>query len=255
MGLGYAMVGLFGRRRLTPRLPPLAARQAVLPERDAPPPAVSGELLADDLATLVALDYADAAGGISRRRPITIQTIHRAALDDIITGWCHIRQQQRTFLASRTRRLVDLRTNEVSDTAQLFFRRALMIGDPGARATVEAIQRCHAGLVVMAAVGAKYGLFEEREREIVCDWIQSRSPNQAVDRARLSAYVGRVTCDAEAVDRALSRLGRMPDADVVSMAQAIGRIIMADRQVDADEQEIFDRLRAGLVAGGHKLEI
>lgn len=210
-------------------------REALAP--NAPPVAPPAESLGE----LFFLSYEDANGLKSRRR-ITLKRSYRAADGDVyIDAWCHERQDERTFRASRMVELVDLGTGEVIDGALDFFL-AREQETPEGR-VARALAMAESELLALVFIARADGSMRAAERAPIVALAVERAAGVAVDPALLDKAVRRLYASPDDYRRALRALAQAPEADRLRVMAAAEAVAGAVGSVDPLERGALDLMR------------
>ncbi|MGE4085964.1 MAG: WYL domain-containing protein [Vicinamibacterales bacterium] len=245
---------------------PADLRAPALPDADTPDMAAGAQDDADIFtATLVAIDYVDAAGAGSSRR-ITIRSIRDEGGHFAVGAVCHERRAFRRFRSDRIGELRDLSTGEIFDDAALFLRRhVLLLDDPAAmtaaisepstvpfRATRALLDRVRDELVLLAGLARTDGFLDEAETLLLYGHVLRRTLGDGrFDGAAIARFIAALVPDAEAVEHAAARFAAAHGHDSAvreTLFDTANELIMLDGVVTPEEAEWRDAVMAALDA-------
>lgn len=184
--------------------------------------------------------YEDDSGQVTWRR-VTVRGLAPEDDDVRLRAYCHERHAPRLFRSSRVRELVNLRTGEVIDHANDYFRRFLS-DDP----TFLALRRCAAALQILTFLARCDGEDLPSEQDIVVAYVLERCPDLLIDKAELRRHVTTLHPDEESFQMALYSLEAMPVDEAMQIVDGAIRIIEADGVLDPSEVRWLDEIREAL---------
>lgn len=251
MPLPARLLTLLRHRTLDLPSPDLTAPcpDAAVPAADAPePPPRPGTLLADAVAQLLVIDYRDAEGQESRRR-ISVRRVwddpDRAG-ETVVEAFCHERQAPRWFRSARIRTVTDPATGQAFTDADWFLKRHLAAVPASALRrdhTARAIARCRAELALLACLAGRNGRVAAADREPILVHVAGRCSDLAYNKPRLLGYLGRLHPDADALQRALTWLLVLPEADLQRLLRTAVALLEAEGAADPAEAALLAELQ------------
>ena len=198
--------------------------------------------------------YSDTHGKLSGRC-ITLRTLQEQVADVRVTGYCHMRNALRTFLASRAVEVTDLATGEVHQDGLAFFRShpllrpltadALAIMSPA----LAAVQECRDEIILLSFLAASDGDFADSELDAIVTHVLNAVPDEGVTDHEVRAKVKAFVPDEGAFVRALRRLCD-GTGEPRRLLRSMRRVVDADGEVDPEEVTFVTEIEAELRAAG-----
>ncbi|MDP3175442.1 MAG: hypothetical protein Q8M88_13495 [Phenylobacterium sp.] len=136
-----------------------------------------------------------------------IVTIHDIAPRGAATGFCHLREDIRTFPLERIIEVFDVGLDEASSDAARFFSDHPLLGQ-SSDAERAAIDACKDELVLLTMTGPEGRLSNPGQQDIALGLVHARRPNAELDEPRLRRLLSLLIADETAFHAALARLKR-----------------------------------------------
>jgi hypothetical protein len=166
-------------------------------------------------ARLALIEYRDINGNRSTRR-ITIQSVFPKNGDFAITAFCHERQAQRTFIASRIATIADPFTGEIHDDPIGFIKQFVLFERGEVRdETADVVQRSLPMIVVLVALARCDGVFAREEINLIGDRVRELSQGRSYDFGQVIGLIRALFPTETDVAAALRSLSAARDTEVL----------------------------------------
>jgi len=187
-------------------------------------------------------------------REIDILELGLAYNDDImIEAYCHLRNQERSFYVGRMLEIIDLDTGEVIVDRKSFFKKLIddYLKSPEYQETLEKIQRYEFTedfketyndiLVIMGYIVRVDGSFNQKEREIVYEYIHKLNDSPLLDENSMKRIMKEygVVSYASFQNR-VRKLGENPPFDLIEFTE---KIIATQKTISDAEQKALNYLK------------
>ncbi|HEV2365186.1 MAG TPA: hypothetical protein VGS12_13425 [Caulobacteraceae bacterium] len=190
------------------------------------------------------INYRDASGSFSSRNVTLLSATPTAGGRDVdLVAFCHLRGEERTFLASRVLQLVDLATGEAPpDPVAYFLAHPLLAGE-----TPEAllVREWRHELILLTVAAALDGAVGREEEDAIVAFLERVRADGRIDRERLRSLLRLFSPTGSQVLRSLERLERRPGAHGAFLG-ALEEVTAADGHVDEAEREFVAAIRRRL---------
>jgi hypothetical protein len=192
------------------------------------------------VSAYVEITYRDASGNVSRRR-IRTREFDRANANGYLSAFCELRGAPRTFRMDRVLRAVDAETGEV--IASLHEDLRVRYEASPERAVDRALDESDLELSVLMFIARADGAFRKAEKDLVLDFLRSRTGDERVEDAVLEKQLANYgKGSVHTFKRDVGKLKALPEDRREALHGLAARLIATQKTVHPAEQEAVSYL-------------
>ncbi len=207
---------------------------------------------------VLGLTYEDTEGNVSQRM-VRVHAIGPSEQGDYVHGFCQLREAERTFFIDRVTEVIDYWTGKTHTDAREFFQPYIEIArwrdvaepesDSGeSTPTQQVLTAVRDELKIVLYVAYADGDFQIDEQNVISDYVRDRAAQlgrgvkTGYDHKRIMDWVRNMHPDYLSFERAIKRIAKRDDTDIVHIWHTCKELVMADREIAPREVDAMDAL-------------